>query len=185
MIRSSSLPTPDSARASPRFQPKGFIPTDEQTEIQTNNARHVIAMANAGAAKTTTLALRIAESITRGVAPEHIVVLTFSAEAARVLQRRLIEIGLEARLARRVRCTTFDEFARDSLRDIEGGDTPFLDSFEAVAPHVRAAVAELQRLNALRATPRELWLPEHNAQIADFLKLARQLKTQLVRPTLE
>ena len=185
MIRSSSLPTPDSARASPRFQPKGFIPTDEQIEIQTNNARHVIAMANAGAAKTTTLALRIAESITRGVAPEHIVVLTFSAEAARVLQRRLIEIGLESRLARRVRCTTFDEFARDSLRDIEGGDTPFLDSFEAVAPHVRAAVAELQRLNALRATPRELWLPEHNAQIADFLKLARQLKTQLVRPTLE
>ncbi len=41
------------------------------------------------------------------------------------------------------------------------------------------------RPNSLRASPRELWLPEHNAQIADFLKLARQLKTQLVRPTLE
>ena len=185
MTRTMPPSASETARTTPRFQPKGFAPTGEQTEIQTHNARHVIAMANAGAAKTTTLALRIAESITRGVAPEHIVVLTFSAEAARVLQRRLIEIGLESRLARRVRCTTFDEFARDTLRDIEGRETPFLETFEAVAPHVRAAVAELQRLNALRASPRELWLPEHNAQIADFLKIARQLKTQLVRSTLD
>ena len=185
MTRTPLPSASDSARTTPRFHPKGFAPTAEQTEIQTNNARHVIAMANAGAAKTTTLALRIAESITRGVAPEHIIVLAFSAEAARVLQRRLSEIGLETRLARRVRCTTFDDFARDTLRDIEGHETPYLESFEAVAPHVRAAVADLQRLNALRAVPRELWLPEHNAQIADFLKIARQLKTQLVRPTLE
>ena len=45
------------------------IAPDEQIAIQTSRARHVIAMANAGAAKTTTLALRIAESITRGVWP--------------------------------------------------------------------------------------------------------------------
>lgn len=172
-------------RSAPRFQPKGFTPTDEQTAIQTSSARHVIAMANAGAAKTTTLALRIAESVTRGVAPEHIVVLAFSAEAARVLRQRLVDIGLETRLARRVRCATFDDFARDTLRELEGGDTPFLSSPEAAAPKVRAAVAELQRLNALRRAPRELWLPEHNAQIADFLKIAHRLKTQLVRPTLD
>jgi superfamily I DNA/RNA helicase len=175
----------ETARATPRFQPADFTPTAEQIEIQTNNARHVIAMANAGAAKTTTLALRIAESITRGVAPEHIVVLSFSAEAARVLQGRLAEIGLDYKLARRVRCTTFDDFARDTLRDIEGRETPFLSSFEAVAPHVRAAVAELDRFNALRQTAREWWLPQHNAQIADFLRMARQLKTQLVRPAPE
>lgn len=175
----------ETSRATPRFQPADFTPTAEQIEIQTSNARHVIAMANAGAAKTTTLALRIAESITRGVAPEHIVVLSFSAEAARVLQGRLTEIGLDYKLARRVRCTTFDDFARDTLRDIEGRETPFLSSFESVAPHVRAAVAELDRLNALRQQARELWLPRHNAQIADFLRMARQLKTQLVKPALE
>lgn len=176
---------PATAHAVPRFQPAAFTPTAEQVAIQTNRARHVIAMANAGAAKTTTLALRIAESITRRVAPEHIIVLSFSAEAARVLQQRLVEVGLDPGLARRVRCTTFDDFARDTLRALEGGDTPFLASFEALAPHVRAAVAELHRLNALRQAPRELWLPEHNAQIADFLQIARRLKTQLVRPALE
>ena len=77
----------------PRFIAVGIAPTDEQVAIQTSRARHVIAMANAGAAKTTTLALRIAESITRGVWPESIVALTFSAEAARVLQARLVEIA--------------------------------------------------------------------------------------------
>lgn len=185
MTQNTTRPSGASDRSTPRFHPKGFTPTDEQAAIQTCSARHVIAMANAGAAKTTTLALRIAESITRGVAPEHIVVLSFSAEAARVLRQRLIDIGLDTKLARRVRCTTFDDFARDTLCELEGRDTPFLSSFEAVAPHVRAAVAELHRLNALRRTARELWLPEHNAQIADFLKIAHQLKTQRVRPTLD
>lgn len=169
----------------PRFRPSGFTPTAEQREIQTNSARHVIAMANAGAAKTTTLALRMAESITRGVPPERIVALSFSGEAARVLRERLVEIGLDDKLARRVACSTFDEFCRQVLREHEGYDTPYLATFEEVAPHVRAAVAEVRRINAERHTPRELWLPEHNDQIADFLKSARRLKAQRVLPALE
>ncbi|NMG75919.1 UvrD-helicase domain-containing protein [Aromatoleum diolicum] len=173
------------ALATPRFHPSGFTPTAEQCEIQTNSARYVIAMANAGAAKTTTLALRIAESIRRGVSPDHIVALSFSSEAACVLKERLVEVGLEDKLARRVMCSTFDEFCRQVLREHEGYDTPYLPTFEEVAPHVRKAVAEVQRLNAERHTPRELWLPEHNAQIADFLKATRQLKAQRVLPELD
>ena len=74
-------PTAQGASSAPRFIAVGIAPTDEQIVIQTSRARHVIAMANAGAAKTTTLALRIAESITRGVWPESIVALTFSSRA--------------------------------------------------------------------------------------------------------
>ncbi len=177
--------TPAPSSNTPRFVPTGFTPTDEQREIQTHSARYIIAMANAGAAKTTTLALRCAESMRRGVSPEHMVALTFSAEAARVLQARLVEIGVDAKLARRVRCQTFDEFARQVLREHEGCDTPYLPSFEAVAPHVRAAVAEVRRVNADRRNPRELWLPEHNAQIADFLKITRRLKAQQVSRLLD
>ena len=172
-------------KAEPRFSPVGFEPTAEQRAIQTHSARYIIAMANAGAAKTTTLALRIAESVKRGVSPDHIVALCFSAEAARVLKMRLIEIGLDDRLARRVRCTTFDEFALQVLRDHEGRETPFLPSFEDVAPHVRSAVTEVQRINAARRNPRELWLPEHNAPIADFLKIVRQMKAQQISPEIE
>ncbi len=173
-----------SASATPRFRPRGFTPTAEQLAIQTHSARYIIAMANAGAAKTTTLALRIAESISRGVSPDHIVALSFSSEAARVLAARLVEIGVDEALARRVRCATFDEFARQVLRDHEGCDTPFLPSFEALAPQVRAAVAEVRRREAERRSPRELWLPEHNAQIAEFLRIAWQLKAQQVSPAL-
>ena len=53
----------------PRFKPRGITPTPEQVRIQTHHARRVIVMANAGSAKTTTLALRIAESLERGVLP--------------------------------------------------------------------------------------------------------------------
>ncbi|PKO82336.1 MAG: hypothetical protein CVU19_02275 [Betaproteobacteria bacterium HGW-Betaproteobacteria-13] len=172
-------------KAEPRFNPVGFEPTAEQRAIQTHSARYIIAMANAGAAKTTTLALRIAESVKRGVSPDHIVALCFSAEAARVLKTRLVEIGLDDRLARRVRCTTFDEFALQVLRDHEARETPFLPSFEDVAPHVRSAVTEVQRINAARRNPRELWLPEHNAPIADFLKIVRQMKAQQVSPEID
>ena len=131
-------PTAQGASSAPRFVAVGIAPTDEQIAIQTSRARHVIAMANAGAAKTTTLALRIAESITRGVWPESIVALTFSSEAARVLQARLIEIGVDAKVARRVRCVTFDALAQQVLNDFEGVQPPFLASNEALAPHVRA-----------------------------------------------
>lgn len=177
--------TAPGASSAPRFIAVGIAPTDEQIAIQTSRARHVIAMANAGAAKTTTLALRIAESITRGVWPESIVALTFSAEAARVLQARLVEIGVDAKLARRVRCLTFDAFAQQVLRDFEGVEPPFLGTNEALAPHVRASVARLQLENAQRRSPRELWLPEHNDQIFEFLTLARQIKARMVRPELE
>jgi superfamily I DNA/RNA helicase len=176
----SRTPSPE-----PQFTPRGITPTEEQRDIQTCRARHIIAMANAGAAKTTTLALRIAESITRGVWPESIIALTFSEEAARVLKARLVEIGLDEKIVRRIRCETFDAFAQQVLRDFEGGQAPILDSFDAVAPHVRAAVAELKAQNIQRRTPRELSLPEHNEQIFEFLTIARQLKARLVKPQLE
>lgn len=176
----STTPCPE-----PQFIPRGITPTEEQRDIQTCRARHIIAMANAGAAKTTTLALRIAESITRGVWPESIIALTFSGEAARVLKERLVDIGLDEKIVRRIRCETFDAFSQQVLRDFEGGLAPSLASFDAVAPHVRAAVAELKAQNIQRRTPRELALPEHNEQIFEFLTIARNLKARLVRAQLE
>lgn len=176
------IPTSPSASSPPQFAPIGIVPTAEQREIQTCRARYVIAMANAGAAKTTTLALRIAESITRGVWPESILALTFSEEAARVLQARLVGIGVDERTARRVKCLSFDAFARQVLLNAEGAEAPWLNTPEALAPQVRAAALQLQTQNAARRHPRELWLPEHNEPIFEFLELSRRLKARLVPP---
>ena len=74
----------------PRFVPKDIDPTDEQIAIQLSKSKVVIIKANAGAAKTTTLALRIGEAIARGLDPEHILALTFTPEARDVLKRRLV-----------------------------------------------------------------------------------------------
>ena len=50
------------------FSPTGLSPTPEQLAIQLDRRRHVIVEANAGAAKTTTLALRLAQALVRGAA---------------------------------------------------------------------------------------------------------------------
>ncbi len=65
----------------PRFTPQGLIPTPEQTAIQLAQHKVVLVDANAGAAKTTTLAIRIGEALARKLAPEQILALTFTPEA--------------------------------------------------------------------------------------------------------
>ena len=50
----------------PQFAPKRITPTAEQIAIQTAQKKVVLIDANAGAAKTTTLALRLAEALQIG-----------------------------------------------------------------------------------------------------------------------
>lgn len=166
----------------PRFKPRGITPTPEQIRIQTHHARRVIVMANAGSAKTTTLALRIAESLERGVKPEQVLALTFSEEAAKVLASRLTELGVPGRVARRIRVSTFADFALETLKLFEPGTPALLTSFEDIAPHVRSAVSAVQQRLAETGCPCENPLPEHNAQIAEFIKLCRRLKSELADP---
>ena len=61
------------------------------------------------------------------------------AEAARVLQARLVEIGVDAKVARRVRCVTFDAFAQQVLNAFPGRRAAVPGRQRALAPHVRPA----------------------------------------------
>ncbi|MBC7858804.1 MAG: UvrD-helicase domain-containing protein, partial [Burkholderiaceae bacterium] len=88
---------PDAAR----FTPKIIIPTSEQVAIQLSKSRVTIIKANAGAAKTTTLALRIGEAIARNLEPENMLALVFTPEARDVLKKRLIDIGIPQATAER------------------------------------------------------------------------------------
>eukprot|EP01032_Pedospumella_encystans_P002219 gene2219-2604_t len=56
----------------PRFTPQGLTRTPEQTAIQLAQNKVVLIDANAGAAKTTTLALRIGEALARKLPPEQV-----------------------------------------------------------------------------------------------------------------
>ena len=86
----------------PQFAPKRITPTAEQIVIQTAQKKVVLIDANAGAAKTTTLALRLAEALHRGRPPERMLALVFT-EAARVaLRQRLLEVGVPLGVVKRL-----------------------------------------------------------------------------------
>ena len=119
-----------------RFIPSSLQPTEEQKEIQTASGRIIVIEANAGAAKTTTLCLRIGESLARGIPPHDIIALVFTKEARDVMRRRLVEVGIAPKLAAEVRVETFDAFAASILREFEGIDTPLIDSASKLRPYV-------------------------------------------------
>ncbi|MBP7916412.1 MAG: UvrD-helicase domain-containing protein, partial [Giesbergeria sp.] len=66
---------------SPQFTAKRITPTPQQLAVQTASAQTLLIEANAGAAKTTTLALRMAEGWARGIRPEDFLALTHTASA--------------------------------------------------------------------------------------------------------
>lgn len=89
--------------------------TDEQVAAATHEGGHLLIVAGAGTGKTTTLAARLAHLVEGGVAPEEILLLTFSRRAAAELVARA-----EATTGQRVAATcwagTFHAVANRFLR---------------------------------------------------------------------
>lgn len=154
--------------ATPRFVPSAITPTDEQTTIQTAPQRTLIVRANAGAAKTTTLALRIGEALARGTAPEKILALTYTAPARQALLQALAKVGVPEPERSRLRIETFDEFAAHILLSVEGQRVPAKRTPEDVAPTVWQAIEQLQ-------------LETYPGLVERFLKDSGRLKGTMAR----
>ena len=122
------------------FQPKGLIPTDEQRAIQLERHRHVVVEANAGAAKTTTLALRLAQALARGAQVEHIQALTYTDAAVSSLRLALERIGIPASVRKALRIQTFDQFCAERLATIEAPGVTRYTTPEQLKPHVLQAI---------------------------------------------
>jgi DNA helicase-2/ATP-dependent DNA helicase PcrA len=122
------------------FQPKGITPTAEQLAIQIERHRHVVVEANAGAAKTTTLALRLAQALARGAQLEHIQVLTYTDAAVTSLRLALERIGIAAAVRNKLRIHTFDQFCAERLASIEGPGVTRYTAPEQLKPHVLEAI---------------------------------------------
>ena len=128
-----------------RFIPYGFIPTEEQKNIQLSQHRVTLIEANAGAAKTTTLALRIGEAIARGLRPEQILALVFTPEAKEVMKIRLVDIGIPSSIATKITVLTFEEFAREVLKTIEGENVLRLSLAKDLKPYALAAIDQVSQ----------------------------------------
>ena len=98
------------------FTPRGIRPTAEQTAIAQAPERLAVVEANAGAAKTTTLALCLAQALRRGALPQQLLALTYTAPAIDALRDAILRIGVPAPVARRIRVSSFDEFSRTQLQ---------------------------------------------------------------------
>lgn len=146
--------------------PAAIDPTAEQTAIQTSTASTIVVRANAGAAKTTTLALRVGEALAHGVAPHRLLALTYTEPACRALRQAFARIGIAAPAAARVQVLTFDAFAAGVLLGIERQGPPLLGRPEELAPWIEQAA-------------RERDLPTDSGFVERYLALSRRLKGTL------
>lgn len=158
------------------FSPRGLEPTSEQLSIQTAAKQIILIDANAGAAKTTTLALRIAESLARGTSPESILVLVFTQAAREVMRERLLEIGTAFSLVKRLRIDTFEGFSQGVLLQLEGVEIPCLEHEEDLRAHVVEAIGYVSEKHSGTFA---LEIATHNHAIDEFLKIQLRMKARM------
>ena len=162
------------------YQPKHITPTDEQVAVQMSAERTLIIEANAGAAKTTTLALRMAQAWTTGMPPERCLALTYTDTACQALQAALRKIGVPAPVVARFRIASFDAFCAAMLQEPYGPPVEQIDTQEALRPYVWEAVQRIEA-NESERWPEELQLPSAGDAgfVEDFLAMALWLKGTL------
>ncbi|MFZ3017315.1 MAG: ATP-dependent helicase [Gallionella sp.] len=161
----------------PRFTPSGFQPTSEQLEIQMSRDKTVLIEANAGAAKTTTLALRAGESLARGLAPNEILILVFTSEARDVMRKRLIEIGIPASVASQIQVNTFDDFSEGVLYAFDGYEPKSIRSQNELKPYVIAAIEHVSTRYEGKFDCLEL--ATHNIAISQFIDAQLSMKAKM------
>ncbi|MBI3230910.1 MAG: ATP-dependent helicase [Burkholderiales bacterium] len=163
-----------------KFKAKGITPSAEQLAIQCATQREILIQANAGAAKTTTLALRIAESLVRGVQAEQVLALAITPAARDVLRERLHEIGVSSGLIKRLTITTFEEFARACLQNLEGGECIYLEDEQQLR---EVAIESLENVCAMHGRHFEVEANFTNLAIHQFLQMQVALKSRLTLHT--
>ena len=132
----------------------GITPTAEQLAVQTASAPTLLIEANAGAAKTTTLALRMAEGWARGIRPEDFLALTHTATACQALRGALQKIGVPAPVAQRFRITRFEDFCAQLLQETLDAPASRYSTPEELQPFVWQAV---QRVEDSQNSEGERW----------------------------
>jgi DNA helicase-2/ATP-dependent DNA helicase PcrA len=161
----------------PRFTPRDLIPTQEQIRIALARDKVVLIEANAGAAKTTTLALRIGEALARKLAPELILALTFTPQARDVMRARLIEIGIPEASAARIAIMTFEDFAAKVLARSEGGSAEHCTQARQLKQYALAAIEQVGRQHAQRYD--FLDLKTHHIALSQFFDVQLELKATM------
>ena len=164
-------------REAAQFIPQRIELTDEQRAIQTAPEDTIIVEANAGAAKTTTLALRLAEAWKRGIAPRNCLALTYTPVAKESLTAALKKIGVPVEVVRQFQIETFESFAATVLLELEGTAVSYKLDAEDLMPFVWMAIDQVAD-NIPDRWRDDLVIPSHgdNGTIEEFLRFNLGLK---------
>ena len=161
-----------------KFFPKKIVRNQEQIDIQIAKHRVVLVQANAGAAKTTTLSLRIGEALANHVSPEKILALTFTAAARDVMRSRLIELGVNYKIVDDIQILTFEEFSQKVLQSIEGEEVKQIAHARDLKPYALEALNYVAQQYGQKYD--FLQIETHNIAIAQFLEAQLRLKAMMV-----
>ncbi|KQQ32509.1 DNA helicase UvrD [Duganella sp. Leaf126] len=161
----------------PRFIARGLVPTAEQRAVQLSQNKVTLVDANAGAAKTTTLALRAGEALARKLAPEQILVLTFTPEARDVMRQRLLEVGIPSGQAERIAVATFEQF---SARQLDAIDIDGVRTCSEPRQLKQMALAAMDRVGERYAGRLDsLELHTHSIAVSQFIETQLTLKATM------
>lgn len=167
-----------------RFEPSDLKPTDEQRKIQLSLARTILVEAHAGAAKTTTLAIKTGEALSRGLDPGKILILTFTEAARVVMAERLRKIGIAASVVNRMKIETFESFSEEILLGFEKNNPDFektrakiFFNLADLQDYALAAILKASQLNEGRYDG--LSFPTHNVAVCQFIDAQLSMKAGL------
>lgn len=134
-----------------------ITPSPEQREIITSQSKLILVEANAGAAKTTTAAMRIWELIKRGSDPSKILALSFSLAGVQAFRDAFQRIGMPWELHTNIQVLSVDEFCRSKLRRLEAAHVRSFNHKQDLKHFVVEAIREA-RNKADDKFPGEFWI---------------------------
>lgn len=88
--------------------------TEQQKKVVNSKSKRILVLSCAGSGKTTVIVNRIARLWSEGVAPDEILVLTFSNKAAQEMRKRIIKEEYET--GKKVTVKTFHAFGYDIIK---------------------------------------------------------------------
>ena len=175
--------------AAPQFRPQGIIPSRQQTELQNSASLSILVNANAGSAKTTSLALKVAEVLERQRQktgrywPKKILTLTYSDVSRLAFRRALEKIGVPTAVVKELWINTFDAFAIYLLSEPEGERAPVRKTPEALQAVIAQSLLEVRERAGQRGdTQLQLPADENRGFFEHFIRESLRIKGKMVLP---
>lgn len=119
-----------------------IVLTDEQIQICKSVHARILVEANAGAAKTTTAALKINHLVASGIDPRKILALSYSQSGVIAYHEAFRRVGMDVEVARSIKVGSFEDFCASRLVRLQGFKIDRPTKPEHIRNYVLNAIAD-------------------------------------------